>query len=150
MQEVPDLDMIVAPIGGGGLISGTALAVHGASPRTRVVGVEPQGADDALRSVRSGKLTLLDAPRSIADGVLAPLSERTFEIIRHCVGDVVTVSEDQIVQAMRTLWERMKIVVEPSGALPLAALLAGDLDVAGTRVGIIVSGGNVDLENLPW
>jgi threonine dehydratase len=150
MQEVPDLDLIVAPIGGGGLISGTALAVHGASPRTRVVGVEPQGADDALRSVRSGKLTLLDAPRSIADGVLAPLSERTFEIIRHYVGDVVAVSEDQIVQAMRTLWERMKIVVEPSGALPLAALLAGDLDVGGTRVGVIVSGGNVDLESLPW
>ena len=150
LREVPDIDMIVAPIGGGGLISGTALAAHGISSRIKIAGVEPEGADDAIRSVNAGKLTPLDAPHSIADGVLSPLSERTFGVIRQHVEDVVSVNEEMIVNAMRTLWERMKIVVEPSGALPLASVLGGRLDVTGKRVGIIVSGGNVDLDNLPW
>lgn len=150
LQEAPGLDTIITPIGGGGLISGTALATHGLSPQTRVVGVEPEGADDAFRSFKAGKLIPIDEPRSIADGLLAPLSERTLEIIRRHVDNVVTVSEEQIVQAMRTMWERMKIVVEPSAALPLAAILAGKLDVSGARVGIIVSGGNVDMDRLPW
>lgn len=150
MQEIPDLDMILAPIGGGGLICGTALAVHGISACTKVVGVEPEGADDAIRSLRSGKLTPVAAPRSIADGVLAPLSELTFHIIRKHVEDVVSVTEEQISGAMRTMWERMKLVVEPSAALPLAAIMAGRIDVGGAKVGIIVSGGNVDLDRLPW
>jgi len=150
LQEAPGLDMIITPIGGGGLISGTALATHGLSPQTRVVGVEPEGADDAFRSFRAGKLIPVDEPRSIADGLLAPLSERTLQIIGQHVENVVTVSEEQIIHAMRTMWERMKIVVEPSAALPLAAILAGKLDVSGARVGIIVSGGNVDMDRLPW
>ncbi len=150
LQEAPGLDMIITPIGGGGLISGTALATHGLSPQTRVVGVEPEGADDAFRSFRAGKLIPVDEPRSIADGLLAPLSERTLQIIGQHVENVVTVSEEQIIHAMRTMWERMKIVVEPSAALPLAAILAGRLDVSGARVGIIVSGGNVDMDRLPW
>ncbi len=150
LQEAPGLDMIITPIGGGGLISGAALATHGLSPQTRVVGVEPEGADDAFRSFRAGKLIPVDEPRSIADGLLAPLSERTLQIIGQHVENVVTVSEEQIIHAMRTMWERMKIVVEPSAALPLAAIVAGKLDVAGARVGIIVSGGNVDMGRLPW
>jgi threonine dehydratase len=150
LQQVPGLDMIITPIGGGGLISGAALATHGLSPQTRVVGVEPEGADDAFRSFRAGKLIPVDEPRSIADGLLAPLSERTLQIIGQHVENVVTVSEEQIIHAMRTMWERMKIVVEPSAALPLAAILAGRLDVSGARVGIIVSGGNVDMDRLPW
>ncbi len=150
LQQVPGLDMIITPIGGGGLISGTALATHGLSPQTRVVGVEPEGADDAFRSFRAGKLIPVDEPRSIADGLLAPLSERTLQIIGQHVENVVTVSEEQIIHAMRTMWERMKIVVEPSAALPLAAIVAGKLDVSGARVGIIVSGGNVDMDRLPW
>ncbi len=150
LQEAPGLDMIITPIGGGGLISGTALATHGLSPQTRVVGVEPEGADDAFRSFRAGKLIPVDEPRSIADGLLAPLSERTLQIIGQHVENVVTVSEEQIIHAMRTMWERMKIVVEPSAALPLAAIVAGKLDVSGARVGIIVSGGNVDMDRLPW
>ncbi len=150
LQEAPGLDMIITPIGGGGLISGAALATHGLSPQTRVVGVEPEGADDAFRSFRAGKLIPVDEPRSIADGLLAPLSERTLQIIGQHVENVVTVSEEQIIHAMRTMWERMKIVVEPSAALPLAAILAGRLDVSGARVGIIVSGGNVDMDRLPW
>ena len=150
LEEVPSLDVVMTPIGGGGLISGTALTVHGLSPQTKVIGVEPEGADDAYRSFKSGALVPGMAPESIADGLLAPLSERTFNIISRYVDDVVTVNDDAITDAMRTIWERMKLVVEPSAAVPLAALLSGRVNLAGLKVGIILTGGNVDLNRLPW
>lgn len=150
MDEVADLDIVLAPIGGGGLISGTALVAHEVSPKTKVIGVEPAGADDAYRSFRTGRLIPGGRPASIADGLLAPLSELTFSIISGHVHDVVTVSDALIIQAMRIVWERMKLVVEPSAAVPLAAILAGSVKITGRKVGIILTGGNVDLGRLPW
>ena len=150
LEQVPELDVVMTPIGGGGLISGTALATHGLSPTTKVIGTEPAGADDACRSFGSGSLIPSEDPHTIADGLLSSLSERTFDIITRHVEDVVTVDDEQITHAMRTLWERMKIVVEPSAAVPLAAVLSGKVNISGKRIGIIVSGGNVDLDNLPW
>ena len=151
IEEVPDLDALLVPVGGGGLASGTALAVRGSSPGTRVVAVEPQGADDAYRSFHSGERLPSVAPDTIADGLLTSLGVRNFELVRRHVDDIVRVSEGAIVRAMRLVWERMKIVVEPSGAVPLAALLDGAVEgLAGQRVGIILSGGNVDLDRLPW
>lgn len=151
VDEVPDLDVALVPIGGGGLASGTALAVRGTSAGTRVVAVEPLGADDAYRSFHSGELLPSVAPDTIADGLLTSLGVRNFELVRRHVDDIVRVSEEAIVRAMRLVWERMKIVVEPSAAVPLAALLDGALGgLAGQRIGIVLSGGNVDLERLPW
>jgi threonine dehydratase len=150
LHEVPDLDMIVTPVGGGGLLSGTALAALAVSPRTRVIGAEPAAADDAWRSFKSGTLFPSGNPHTIADGLRTSLGPHTFPIVRACVADIVTVSEDAIVQAMRFTWERMKMVIEPSAAVPLAAIFEGKLDVRGMRVAIVLSGGNVDLDNLPW
>lgn len=149
LQQAPDLDVVMAPIGGGGLISGTALTVAGLTPDIEVVGAEPAGADDAYRSFGSGALTTIANPSSIADGLLASLSEQTFQIISRHVSDIITVDDESIVRAMRIIWERMKIVVEPSAAVPFAALLSAR-QYAGRRVGIILSGGNVDLDALPW
>lgn len=149
-EEVHGLDAILAPVGGGGLLSGTALAVSGRCLHTAVWGAEPRAADDAFRSLRQGRIVPSLDPRTVADGLRTSLGSRTFAIIRQHVRGIVTVSEEAIVAAMRLVWERMKIVVEPSSAVPLAALLAGDLDLPGQRVGIILSGGNVDLEELPW
>ena len=151
LDEVPDLDVLLVPIGGGGLASGTALAVRGKSAGTRVVAVEPLGADDAYRSFRSGELLPSVAPRTIADGLLTSLGVRNFELVRRHVDDIVRVSEEAIVRAMRLVWERVKIVVEPSAAVPLAALVDRGLEgLPGQRVGIVLSGGNVDLDRLPW
>lgn len=150
VEDVADLDLVVVPVGGGGLVSGAALVAHHFAPGTRVVAAEPAGADDARRSFVSGARCANTAPRTVADGLLAPLGERTFDIVRAHVHDVVTVSEAAIVEAMRTIWERMKLVVEPSAAVPLAALLEGRIEVADRRVGVILSGGNVDLDRLPW
>ena len=150
LDEVPDLDVLVTPVGGGGLLSGTALAAKGLSPRTDVVGVEPAGADDAYRSFQAGEIQPMHAPDTIADGLLTTLGDKTFPIIRDHVREIVTVSDPDIVEAMRLMWERMKIVVEASAAVPLAALLQGALKTEGKRIGIIVSGGNVDLDRLPW
>lgn len=150
LQEVGELDAIVAPVGGGGLLSGTALAAEGLSPGTRVFGAEPAGADDARRSLREGRIVPSVDPRTVADGLLTSLGELTFAIIRRRVEDIVTIDDPAIVAAMRLLWERMKIVVEPSAAVPLAALLAGAPSLAGRRVGVVLSGGNVDLDRLPW
>lgn len=151
VEDVPDLDVVLVPIGGGGLASGTALAVRGTSPGTRVVAVEPLGADDAYRSFRSGERLPSVAPDTIADGLLTSLGVRNFELVRRHVDDIVRVSEEAIVRAMRLVWERMKIVVEPSGAVPLAALLDGAVEgLAGKRIGVVLSGGNVDLDRLPW
>lgn len=144
LEEVPELDMILAPVGGGGLLSGTAIAARALRPGIRVIGCEPAMADDACESFKLGRIVLARPPRSIADGLLTNLCERTFSIIRQWVDDIALASEDTILRATRTIMQRMKIVVEPSAAVPLAAMLDG-LAVAGKRVGVIVSGGNLDL-----
>ncbi len=146
LEECKDLELILAPVGGGGLLSGTSIAARGTTPGIRVVGVEPERADDAYRSLRSEALQSNDHPDTIADGLRTTLCPRTFDIIRRNVDGIITVTESQIVQAMRFLWERMKLVVEPSGAVGLAGLLSGNLSVEGRKVGIILSGGNFDLE----
>jgi threonine dehydratase len=150
LAEVNGLDMILAPVGGGGLLSGTAVTVAALSPATAVWGAEPAGAADAQRSLAEGRIVPSVDPRTIADGLLTSLGEHTFAILRVLAAGIVTVSEAAIVAAMRHSWERMKVLVEPSSAVPLAALLEHLLAVAGKRVGIIVSGGNVDLDALPW
>ncbi len=150
LEEVPDLDLILCPVGGGGNLSGMAVAAKGIKPGIRVVGVEPKGADDASRSFRSGHIEPMTNPKTIADGLRTSLGDKTFPEIRRHVDDIVTVSEDAIVKAMRTLWEVMKLVVEPSGAVSYAALVEGQLDARGKKVGLLLSGGNVDLDTLPW
>ncbi|HQR10469.1 MAG TPA: pyridoxal-phosphate dependent enzyme [Casimicrobiaceae bacterium] len=150
LEAQPDLDIVVAPIGGGGLISGTAIAASAMHPGLAIFGAEPAGADDAARSFASGKVEPLPHPDTIADGLRATLSIRTLSAIRRHVSAVGLASEAGIVRAMRITWERMKIVIEPSSAVPLACLLEGTLSGKGRRVGIIVSGGNVDLDRLPW
>jgi threonine dehydratase len=150
LQDVPDLDLVVVPVGGGGLLSGTAITVQAVSPRTRVIGAEPAAADDASRSFHTGTLFPSDSPRTIADGLRTSLGPNTFAIVRADVADIVTVSEDAIIEATRFTWERMKTVIEPSSAVPLAAIMEGKLDVRGMRVAIVLSGGNVDLDALPW
>jgi threonine dehydratase len=150
MNDVPDLEVVMAPVGGGGLMSGTAIAVSGLRPDVALWGAEPAGADDAYRSLRDGRIYPSIEPTTIADGLLTSLSDRTFRILSERLRGILTVSEENIVRAMRLLWERMKIVVEPSGAVPLAAVLEHPENFAGRRVGLIISGGNVDLDNLPW
>ncbi len=150
IEDAGPFDAIVAPVGGGGLLSGTAIAVTSLSPGTRVFGAEPALADDAARSLREGRPLPPLPPRTIADGLRTALSERTFRAISTHVEDIVTVTEDEIVRAMRDVWERAKILIEPSSAVPVAALLERRLDLAGKRVGVILSGGNVDLDRLPW
>ena len=150
LAEVPHLDVVMAPVGGGGLLSGTAITVAGVSPNTRVVGAEPAAADDACRSLQAGRIVPSVDPKTVADGLLTSLGTLTFAIIRERVAEIVTVSEAAIVAAMRHTWERMKIVIEPSSAVPLGALIEGKLPAAGRRIGVIVSGGNVDLADLPW
>ena len=150
LAAIPDLDLILTPVGGGGLVSGTALTVRSLSPRSRVIAAEPRGADDAYRSFRAGHIIPSVNPQTIADGLLTSLGDKTFAIIRDCVDDIVTVEEADIIRAMRLIWERMKIVVEPSAAVPLGALLSRSVDVQGKRVAIILSGGNVDLARLPF
>ncbi len=150
LEQVAKLDLILAPVGGGGLLSGTTLAAHHFSPSTRVVGVEPAAADDAYRSLAAGEILPSIDPRTIADGLLTSLGDLTFAVVSELTDSIVTVSEEAIIEAMRTVWERMKIVIEPSAAVPVAALLEGKIDPAGQRVGVILSGGNVDLDRLPW
>ena len=150
LEDTDELDVVMTPVGGGGLISGTAIVVKALLPGAQIIGVEPEGADDAMRSLRAGVIVPATKPHSIADGLLAQLGDKTFGIVRNHVDDIVTVSEDAIVQAMRLIWERMKIVVEPSAAITLAAILSGRFDICGRRAGIILSGGNVDLDALPW
>jgi threonine dehydratase len=149
-ERIPNLDAVLAPVGGGGLLAGTAISVTELCPGTRVFGAEPSNADDAARSLRAGHIIPSDNPRTIADGLLTSLGERNFPIIRERVADILTVSETEIIDAMRLIWERMKIVIEPSAAVPLAALRAHRDEIPGQRIGIILSGGNVDLDRLPW
>jgi threonine dehydratase len=137
-------------VGGGGLLSGTAIAAKGVRPGVVVLGAEPAGADDAARSLAAGSVQPLPHPDTIADGLRTTLSARTLRALTAHVAAIGTCSEEAIVAAMRATWERMKIVIEPSSAVPLAAILEGTLDVRGKSVGIVVSGGNVDLDRLPW
>ncbi len=148
--RVPGLQLVLAPVGGGGLLAGTALATHFVAPTCRVIGVEPAGADDAYRSFAAGHIIPSVQPRTVADGLLTSLGQRNFAILQRHLQAIVRVEEDAIVAAMRLLWERAKLLVEPSAAVPLAALLSGALDPAGAPTGIILSGGNVDLDRLPW
>jgi threonine dehydratase len=150
LEDVPDLDIVLCPVGGGGLVSGTAVAAKGVKPGIRVVGVEPAGADDAYRSFTSGTLVRDGSAHTIADGLRGRLGDKSFREIREHVDDIVTVSEEAIVQAMRTLWEMLNVIVEPSAAVPYAAIIEHRLDVAGRRTGIILTGGNLDLDALPW
>ncbi len=149
-EELTRLDIVMAPVGGGGLLSGTAIAVGALSPKTHVVAAEPEKADDAFRSFRAGKIIYADNPQTIADGLRTSLGDLTFPIIKRRVKDIFTVSEEGIVGAMRTIWERMKIIVEPSAAVPLGVLLDRRPEFSGKRIGVILSGGNVDLAHLPW
>ena len=150
LQEVGDLDLVLAPVGGGGLLAGTALSVHHLAPAAATIGCEPAGADDAYRSFHKGEIVPSTNPQTIADGLLTSLGERNFAIIREKVDQIVTVSEASIIEAMRLVWERKKIVIEPSAAVPLGAILEKKTAVRNKKVGIIVSGGNLDLEQLPF
>lgn len=150
LEQAPDLDLIIVPVGGGGLLCGTAVAAKGARPGIRVIAAEPAGADDAARSVAAGRLIPLEQAATIADGLRTSLSARTFPLIQQQVDGIVTVSEESIVAAMRRIWEVLKIIIEPSCAVPYAAIMDEKIDVSGKRVGIILTGGNVDLDALPW
>lgn len=145
IKEIGKLNIVIAPLGGGGLLSGTALATKRLCLNAQVIGVEPSMADDALRSLKAGHIIPSTYPETIADGLRTSLCERTFGIIRQYVDDIITVSEIEIIEAMRFLWERMKIIVEPSGAVPLAGILTNKIPVENKKVGVILSGGNIDM-----
>ncbi len=150
LTDYPDLEVVMAPVGGGGLLAGTALATRHLAPDAAVIAAEPVGADDAFRSLAAGKIIPSENPDTVADGLLTSLGECNFPIIQAHVQEIWTVDDPAIIAAMRLVWERMKIIIEPSAAVCLAALLARPEQVAGRRVGIILSGGNVDLGRLPW
>src|SRR6058998_579303 len=150
LEDVPDLDLVMCPVGGGGLLSGTAVAAKSMQPNIKVIAVEPANADDAAQSFRAGRRLVTEKKFTIADGLRTNVGERTFPIIRRYVDDIVTVSEQAIVSAMRTIWETMKIVIEPSAAVPYAAVIENKIAIEGKRVGIILTGGNLDLDALPW
>jgi threonine dehydratase len=150
LEEVGQLEMVLAPVGGGGLLSGTSVSVKKLSPSTKVIACEPAGAADACKSFYSGVICPSVSPKTIADGLLTSLGKLNFAIIQQNVDDIVTVSEDSIISAMRLILERMKIIIEPSSAVPLAAIMEKKVDVKGKNVGIILSGGNVDLGKLPF
>jgi threonine dehydratase len=150
LEDIPDLDVIMCPVGGGGLLSGTAIASKSMRPQIKVIAVEPENADDAAQSFRAGRRLVTEKKFTIADGLRTNIGEPNFAIIQQYVDDIVTVSEEAIVSAMRTIWETMKIVIEPSAAVPYAAIAEHIIDVERKRVGIILTGGNVDLDALPW
>ncbi len=150
LETVSDLDAVFAPVGGGGLLSGTAIAVGGLSPKTKTVGVEPYQADDAYQSFCTGKWQPSINPQTICDGLLTSLGDLTFACIEKHVSQIVRVQEETIKQAMRLIWERMKIIVEPSSAVVLAAVLENKEQYKGRKIGLILSGGNVSLDNLPF
>jgi len=150
LKEIPDLDMILAPVGGGGLMSGTLITARAINPDIRVYGAEPELADDAWRSLKSGKIEPVYRTDTIADGLRTSLGSLTFSIIQNHIEDIVTVPEESIIRDMRNVWERMKIIIEPSCAVPVSAIMDGKVDVKGKKAGIIITGGNVDLDELPW
>jgi threonine dehydratase len=149
-QQVEGLDAIIAPIGGGGMISGTCLTLSNVAPHIAIYAAEPEQADDAYRSFKAGHIIADDAPVTVADGLKVPLKELTWHFVSRHVTDILTASEEEIVDAMRLIWGRMKIVIEPSSAVPLACILKNPETFRGRRVGVIVTGGNVDLDKLPW
>jgi len=150
VEEVHDLDAIVTPVSGGGLLGGTALAAHGINSQIRVFGAEPAGADDAMRSLAAGQIVKPENPQTVCDGLRSQLGTLTFPILREHVTKIIVVPDEETVRAMRLVWEVLKIVVEPSSAIALAAVLSCPDEFRGARVGVIFSGGNVDLDDLPW
>ncbi|MBU0487163.1 MAG: pyridoxal-phosphate dependent enzyme [Bacteroidetes bacterium] len=150
LEEIAAPDFMLAPVGGGGLMSGTALSTHYFSPTTRIFGTEPLNANDAWKSMKAGRLIPSENPKTLCDGLLTSLSEKTFEILSKHLEDILTPSEESIISAMQLVWERMKIIIEPSSAVPVAAILENRNLFAGQLVGVIISGGNVDLQRLPF
>ncbi len=150
MEQTDGLDMVVAPIGGGGMISGTCLTLSTLAPEVKVIAAEPENADDAYRSFKAGHIIADDAPDTVADGLKVPLKDLTWHFVSTHVNDIYTASEDEIVEAMKLTWKRMKIIIEASCAVPLAIILKNKAAFAGKRVGVIITGGNVDLDTLPW
>lgn len=150
MEQTGGLDMMVAPIGGGGMISGTCLTLATLAPEVKVIAAEPEQADDAYRSFKAGHIIADDAPKTIADGLLVPLKDLTWHFVKNHVSEIYTASDAEIVDAMKLIWKHLRIVMEPSSAVPLATILKNPEAFAGKRVGIIVTGGNVDLDKLPW
>ena len=149
-EEIPELDAIIAPIGGGGMISGTCLAMSNVSPQTEIYAAEPLNADDAYRSFKAGKIIEDDSPQTVADGLKVSLRPRTWHFVSNYVKDILLASEAEIIDAMFLTWQRMKIVVEPSSSVPLATIIKHRDQFAGKRIGVIITGGNVDLKKLPW
>ncbi|MEM7221656.1 MAG: beta-hydroxyaspartate dehydratase BhcB [Pseudomonadota bacterium] len=150
VEDIGELDALVAPIGGGGMISGSCLTLSNISPKTEMYAAEPKNADDAYRSFKAGRIIADDAPQTVADGLKVPLKELTWHFVAEHVTDILTATEEEIVEAMYITWQRMKILMEPSSAVPLAVILNNPEMFAGKRVGVIVTGGNVDLKKLPW
>ena len=150
IEQVEGLDAVIAPIGGGGMVSGTCLTLSNLAPNIKIYAAEPLNADDAARSFRAGHIIADDAPDTIADGLKVPLKDLTWHFVQHHVTDILTATEEEIVDAMKLTWKRLKIVMEPSSAVPLATILKNPDVFAGKRVGVIITGGNVDLDKLPW
>ena len=149
-EQVEGLDAVIAPIGGGGMVSGTCLTLSTIAPGVEIYAAEPEQADDAARSFRAGHIIADDAPNTVADGLKVPLKDLTWHFVSRHVTDILTASEQEIIDAMRLIWARMKIVMEPSSAVPLATILKNPETFRGKRVGVIITGGNVDLDKLPW
>jgi threonine dehydratase len=150
LEDVPDLNVIITPVGGGGLLSGTAIAATEIKKGIRVIAGEPEMADDAFRSMRAGEIIPSNHPKTIADGLLTSLGTLTFPILQNRVEQIITVSEPGIIEAMKFIWERAKIVIEPSAAVAVGVLWERKIDLTGLKIGVILSGGNVDLDRLPW
>jgi threonine dehydratase len=150
LQSVPELDAVIAPVSGGGLLSGTCVAARGLKPDIEMYGAEPATADDARRSLAEGRIIIEGSHKSIADGLLANLGDKTFPLLQEHVTAIIPVTEEETIAAMRFTWERAKLVIEPSSAVAIAAVIKSPEHFAGKRVGVIVSGGNVDLDHLPW
>jgi threonine dehydratase len=150
IEQVDGLDAVIAPIGGGGMISGTCLTLSNVASDVKVYAAEPKNADDAYRSFKAGHIIADDAPDTVADGLKVPLKDLTWHFVSNHVTDILTATEEEIIHAMRLTWQRMKIVIEPSSAVPLAVILKNKQVFAGKRIGVIITGGNVDLGKLPW
>lgn len=150
MEQTDGLEIVIAPIGGGGMISGTCLTLSNQAPEVQIIAAEPEQADDAYRSFKAGHIIADDAPKTIADGLLVPLKDLTWHFVSNHVTDILTASETEIVEAMKLTWKHLRIVMEPSSAVPLATILKNKDRFAGKRVGVIITGGNVDLDRLPW
>lgn len=150
IEQVEDLSAVIAPIGGGGMVSGTCLTLSNLAPNIKIYAAEPEQADDAYRSFKAGHIIADDAPKTIADGLLVPLKDNTWHFVKNHVTDILTASEDEIVDAMKLIWKHLRIVMEPSSAVPMATILKNPDVFKGKRVGVIITGGNVDLDKLPW